>query len=124
MAVNLYDPKTLQGSVWNEEDVKTKLAEGFITEEEFVKRMEEKAKQERQVWLTSEDTLEERFRSLRMVRDSKISATDYLMTSDYPITEARKALISEYRTKLRDITTQPGAPWDGGGELTPWPQMP
>ena len=30
----------------------------------------------------------------------------------------------EYRQKLRDLPKEDGAPWDGGGEETPWPINP
>lgn len=65
-----------------------------------------------------------RFARLREERDRRIAATDYLMTSDYPLTEAQRAAVSAYRTALRDLPAQDGAPWDGGGEETPWPVMP
>jgi hypothetical protein len=32
--------------------------------------------------------------------------------------------IKAYRQFLRDLPAQEGAPFDGGGELTPWPHMP
>ncbi|MDY0204729.1 MAG: phage tail assembly chaperone [Desulfovibrio desulfuricans] len=32
--------------------------------------------------------------------------------------------IKAYRQFLRDLPAQEGAPWDGGGELTPWPELP
>lgn len=53
----------------------------------------------------------------------RIAATDYLMTSDYPLTDEQRAAVTAYRTALRDLPAQDGAPWDGGEE-TPWPEMP
>lgn len=64
-----------------------------------------------------------RFARLREERDSRIAATDYLLTSDYPLTEDQRAAVSAYRTALRDLPAQEGAPWDGGDEETPWPVM-
>lgn len=61
------------------------------------------------------------FTSLRAERDRRIAATDYLVMPDYPLTEEAKATVSTYRQALRDLPQQAGAPWDGGGDLTPWP---
>ena len=43
---------------------------------------------------------------------------------DYPISADALVQAKAYRTALRDLPDQPGAPWDGGGELTPWPIKP
>lgn len=67
---------------------------------------------------------EELFAELRAERDKRIAATDYLFTSDYPISAIKKTAYEAYRTALRDLPGQPGAPWDGGGENTPWPKEP
>ena len=66
-------------------------------------------------------TVTELFSSLRAERDRRIAATDYLVMPDYPLTEEAKATVSTYRQALRDLPQQAGAPWDGGGDLTPWP---
>ena len=65
-----------------------------------------------------------RFERLRAARNEKISATDYLLTPDYPIDDAIKAEVIAYRKALRDLPAQAGTPWDGGGNETPWPQKP
>lgn len=124
-SVNLYDPETMMGSVWREEDAPAKIAEGYITEEEYKARCAAKAEAERQEWLTSEDTLPERFSMLRRARDAKIAEWDYYVLADYPdVGSAMKTAVLEYRQALRDLPSQEGAPWDGGGELTPWPDDP
>lgn len=64
------------------------------------------------------------FDALRAARDVRLAATDKYMLADYPISEDNLALVKEYRAALRDLPEQPGAPWDGGGEATPWPIMP
>lgn len=71
-----------------------------------------------------EPTEQEKFILLRGMRDGKIAATDYLIMPDYPLPEEKKAGVLAYRQALRDLPTQPGAPWDGGGEGTPWPELP
>lgn len=65
-----------------------------------------------------------RFERLRTARDQKIAATDYLLMPDYPLDDAAKEEIRAYRQSLRDVPELNGAPWDGGGEDTPWPQKP
>ena len=64
------------------------------------------------------------FEALRASRDARLAATDKYMLADYPISEDNLALVKAYRAALRDLPEQPGAPWDGGGEATPWPIMP
>lgn len=100
------------------------LVKPFITAYETEKaRLEEeaaKAKAEAEALYNSE---EQRFVRLRAERDSRIAATDYLMTTDYPLTEAQREKVTAYRQALRDLPEQEGAPWDGGGEATPWPVL-
>ena len=69
-------------------------------------------------------TTEQLFSTLRAARDARLSATDKYLLPDYPISADSLALVKIYRHALRDIPVQPGAPWDGGGEKTPWPEMP
>lgn len=65
-----------------------------------------------------------RFKRLRAERDSRLSATDYLLMQDYPLDNPLKEAVRLYRQALRDLPSQEGAPWDGGGEKTPWPEAP
>ena len=65
-----------------------------------------------------------RFERLRAERDRRLTATDYLLMQDYPLDNTRKEAVRLYRQALRDLPSQEGAPWDGGGEETPWPVMP
>ena len=67
---------------------------------------------------------EQFYASLRSTRDARLAATDKYMLADYPISEDNLPLVKAYRAALRDLPEQPGAPWDGGGEATPWPTMP
>ena len=122
--VNLYDPETGQGSVWREEDAAAQLERGLITQEAWQEICAAKAAEERAAWLASPDTEAERFEMLRGARDAKLAATDYLVAPDYPLTGEQRAAVIAYRQALRDLPAQEGAPWDGGGELTPWPEMP
>lgn len=62
---------------------------------------------------------------LRSARDALLAATDKYLLADYPISAENMAAVKAYRQALRDLPAQPGAPWDGGGgELTPWPELP
>lgn len=65
-----------------------------------------------------------RYDRLRTERDRRIAATDYLIMPDYPLPEDSRAAVQAYRQALRDLPAQDGAPWDGGGDATPWPAMP
>ena len=124
VTVNLYDPATGQGSVWREGDAPAKLADGLITQEAWLEICAQKAAEERAAWLASPDTVEERFEMLRMACEAKLTATDKLTAPDYPISEEDRAAVNAYRKAIRELNHQPGAPWDGGGEATPWPEMP
>lgn len=64
------------------------------------------------------------FGYLRTERDRRLSATDYLLMQDYPLDNTHKEAVQAYRQALRDLPSQEGAPWDGGGESTPWPELP
>ncbi|WP_165064432.1 phage tail assembly chaperone [Desulfovibrio sp. ZJ200] len=124
VTVNLYDPEIGQGSVWREEDAETKLAEGLISQEAWEKICAAKAAEERAAWLADPETEAERFELLRMACEARLTATDKLTTSDYPISDEDRAAVNAYRKAIRELNHQPGAPWDGGGKLTPWPEMP
>lgn len=64
------------------------------------------------------------FGYLRTERDRRLTATDYLLMPDYPLSGDQRAVVQVYRQALRDLPAQDGAPWDGGGEGTPWPELP
>ena len=57
--------------------------------------------------------------SARQKRDRLIAATDYLVTSDYPIEPDRLAKVKVYRQALRDIPEQSGFP-----RSITWPAKP
>lgn len=63
--------------------------------------------------------------NIRRERDHLLAKTDYLMMSDYPITDANKQVLENYRQALRDITKDPSFPWTGTPvENIPWPKNP
>lgn len=56
---------------------------------------------------------------IRLERDSKIAATDYLAMPDYPLSEEERAVVIAYRQALRDLPTQEGFPRE-----VVWPEVP
>lgn len=61
---------------------------------------------------------------LRTARDARLAATDKYLLSDYPISTEDREKIKAYRQALRDLPSLDGAPFDGGGDETPWPAIP
>lgn len=68
-------------------------------------------------------TAEELSERLRNITASRLAETDMYGMADYPDNEKRAAFRA-YRAELRELNHQEGAPWDGGGDETPWPVIP
>ena len=85
-------------------------------------RQEQAAAEAEAARLAEYNSEEARFERLRAERDRRIAATDYLLMQDYPLDDTLREAVQLYRQALRDLPAQEGAPWDGGGEETPWPQ--
>lgn len=68
---------------------------------------------------TEAEKREEAEKSVRAKRDSLISETDYLLTSDYPISAEDLEAVKVYRQALRDMPQQEGFPFD-----VVWPELP
>lgn len=79
---------------------------------------------EEQPYVAPTPTQEELAASIRAERDRRITATDYLVMPDYPISQEKLEEIKVYRQALRDIPQQPGFPWGGldDPECT-WPSL-
>lgn len=92
--------------------------------EEEKARLEQAAAEAEAARLAEYNSETARFERLRAERDSRLSATDYLLMQDYPLDNTLKEAVRLYRQALRDLPSQEGAPWDGGGESTPWPAAP
>ena len=56
---------------------------------------------------------------VRANRDNLIAKTDYLLTSDYPISAEDLAAVKVYRQALRDVPAQKGFP-----KTVTWPEQP
>ncbi len=78
-------------------------------------------------------TTEELFARLRGQRDAHINSvlwmrerhTDELALGKEPtLTPEQYTALLTYIQALRDLPSQPGAPFDGGGVETPWPELP
>lgn len=78
-------------------------------------------------------TTEELFSSLRSFREGRINAVLWMrerhadeleLGKETTLTPEQYTALLTYIQALRDLPAQPGAPWDGGGELTPWPELP
>lgn len=54
----------------------------------------------------------------RAKRDELISATDFLVATDYPLAPDELQAVQEYRQALRDVPQQGGFPYD-----IVWPEM-
>ena len=67
-------------------------------------------------------TEEQLFVTLRASRDARLADTDKMLLPDYPISADAMAQVKAYRTALRDLPDQPGAPWPDGD--IPWPVLP
>lgn len=87
-------------------------------------RLEQAAAEAEAARLAEYNSEAARFERLRAERDQRLAATDYLLMQDYPLDNTLKEAVRLYRQALRDLPSQEGAPWDGGGEETPWPELP
>ena len=90
----------------------------------YIKELEPAAdgKKQYQICAVPAPTQDDLFTSLRSQRDTLLASTDYYVMPDYPATD--KSAVITYRQALRDLPSQAGAPWDGGGPNTPWPINP
>ena len=76
---------------------------------------------------------DELFNRLRIERDARINSVLWMrerhadeleLGKETSLTPEQYTALLTYIQALRDLPAQPGAPWDGGGELTPWPIKP
>lgn len=56
---------------------------------------------------------------VREKRNALLSASDFLVLPDYPISEEEKSAVLSYRQSLRDLTLQEGFP-----DRIVWPELP
>ncbi len=98
-------------------------AEKVRLEQEAAARAAEKAEAEA-ARLAEYNSAAARAIRLRTERDARLAVTDKYLLSDYPISAEDLATVKAYRQALRDLPAQEGAPFDGGGDETPWPAIP
>ena len=72
-----------------------------------------------QIIKTPDTSDENQAEIVRARRNSLIEETDFLLMSDYPISEENLALVKAYRQALRDIPKQEGFP-----RSVEWPEKP
>lgn len=100
---------TPEAAVWCNESGKAYIEE--IEPQDGVRRF--------QIVKVPEPTDEEIAEQVRLERDRRIAATDYLAMPDYPLSEEEKAAVMVYRQALRDVPSQEGFPRD-----VRWPDVP
>ena len=106
------------------EDYDTLVAPYVTAWEQEQNRLEQTAAEAEAARLAEFNSEGGRFERLRAERDRRLAETDYLLMPDYPLSEGQRTVLQSYRQSLRDLSSQEGAPWDGGGEETPWPEIP
>jgi hypothetical protein len=62
---------------------------------------------------------EEQAKAVREQRNQKLKDSDWTQVLDAPFDQTTALELQTYRQGLRDITSQPGFPWD-----VQWPEMP
>lgn len=100
---------TPEAAVWCNESGKAYIEE--IEPQDGVRRF--------QIVKVPEPTDEEIAEQVRLERDRRIAATDYLAMPDYPLSEEEKAAVMVYRQALRDVSSQEGFPRE-----VVWPEVP
>lgn len=100
---------TPEAAVWCNESGKAYIEE--IEPQDGVRRF--------QIVKVPEPTDEEIAEQVRLERDGRIAATDYLAMPDYPLNEEEKAAVMVYRQALRDVPSQEGFPRE-----VVWPEVP
>ena len=79
---------------------------------------------EEQPYVAPTPTQEELAASIRAERDRRIAETDYLVMSDYPLSQEKLEEIKVYRQALSDLPEQLGFPWNGPDDpACPWPSL-
>ena len=104
--------------IWDEQP------EGYITVEEWEAARAAKAAEAEAARLAEYNSASARISRLRTKRDARLADTDKYLLADYPISSENLAKVKAYRQALRDLPAQEGAPFDGGGDETPWPELP
>lgn len=66
---------------------------------------------------------EERTESICRFAEAILSATNYAVMPDSPLSEEALARVKEFRQAVRDMDLLEGFPFDGGFSNTPWPVL-
>lgn len=124
-AASLFDMDTFVQRGWRQLSASEIAAAGMTGYEHLINPVNTVANADGSITFTPPTPLsnEDLFESLRIATQQRLTETDQYGMDDYPDNEKRAAY-RLYRTALRELNRQEGAPWDGGGELTPWPVFP
>lgn len=129
------DKNTLLSAGWELLTPEQIATSGMLGYEQFVSPLTATVNGDGSIAFTPPKPLsaDELFSLLRFERDARINSvlwmrerhTDELELGTEPtLTPEQYTALLTYIQALRDLPAQPGAPWDGGGELTPWPELP
>lgn len=127
---NVYTPDRRNYIVVPDDKLQEHLNKGYKTYEMLKPVFEAEAEERLQEKLNNPQYIAELFELLRMQRslrlaeyDTKISQIERQARLGMDVAE-QIAAWDAYAQALCSLPEQEGAPWDGGGELTPWPVMP
>lgn len=127
---NVYTPDRSNYIVIPEDKLQEHLNQGYKTYEMLKPVFEAENAQRNQENMNNPQFIEELFEILRMQRnmrfaeyDTKISQLERQKRLGFDV-DAQISEWDAYAQALCNLPEQQGAPWDGGGELTPWPVMP
>ena len=111
MPYHVYPYSAEYAQEWDEVDAYAEAHPECVTEE--------------QPYVPPVPTQEDLAARVRAERDRRIAETDYLVMSDYPLSQEKLVEIKVYRQALRDLPQQPGFPWGGPDDpVCPWPVKP
>lgn len=125
--ISVVTPNRNNKIVIAESELQAYLAQDFMLLEDWTRQEEAKA---RAAWLSDPATIPERLEMLRLARKMRLTEYDEAISQlerqarlGFDVSQ-QIATWDAYAQALCALPDQPGAPWDGGGELTPWPVMP
>lgn len=108
MPYHVYPYSAEYAQEWDEVDAYAEAHPECVTEE--------------QPYVPPVPTQEDLAARVRAERDRRIAETDYVVMSDYPLSQEKLEEIKVYRQALRDLPQQPGFPWNGPDDpACPWP---
>lgn len=132
---NDFDKNRLTSTGWRELSVEEIAAAGMLGHEHLVSPLNTTVNADGSITFTppAPPSDAELFTRLRIERDARINSVLWMrerhadeleLGKEATLTPEQYTALLTYIQALRDIPVQPGAPWDGGGDETPWPDAP